>query len=98
MKLLKAFAIARGCELNTVDEAIANIEHFATMIFKYGEINKELIEMVTQFKEYKFIGTEAIKEATLKISTKAELYDKMIKLENENLALNMKIFKLKEIK
>ncbi len=45
MKLKEACELAFTCGLNTVDEAVANVDHLATRIFEWKNMNKELAEL-----------------------------------------------------
>ena len=45
MKLKTACELAFICGLTTVDEAVANVDHLATRIFKWENIDKELAEL-----------------------------------------------------
>ena len=52
MKLKKACEIAHACGLETIGEALFNIELHAMSIFDYTEINKELNELYKEAKPY----------------------------------------------
>lgn len=45
MKLIDACRIARDCGLNTIGEAVFNIDLHAISIFSYEDITKELNEL-----------------------------------------------------
>ena len=52
MTLKSACDIAEACGLNTIGEAVLNIEFNAFQLFPYGEIAKELNELYTEAKSY----------------------------------------------
>lgn len=52
MKLEKAIECGYACGLNTIEECIGNIEHYAMHIFKYDEIAEELRELGREYGEY----------------------------------------------
>lgn len=56
MKLKTACGIALDCGLNTIGEAIMNIDIHATSVFSYSEMNKELAEL---YEDAKGIDLEA---------------------------------------
>ena len=56
MKLKTACNIALDCGLNTIGEAIMNIDIHATSVFSYREMNKDLAEL---YKDAKGIDLEA---------------------------------------
>jgi DNA phosphorothioation-dependent restriction protein DptG len=51
MKLGECLSTAYICGLESVEEAIFNIEHLATNLFIYEEIDNELKELFQEFKE-----------------------------------------------
>ena len=50
MKLKTACELAFTCGLTTVDEAVANVDHLATRIFEWKNMNKELAELYKEAK------------------------------------------------
>ena len=62
MKLKEACRIGKEVGMTTIGESVDNIEHQAMSIFKYEDINKELIEMYTDpiWDEKKLIRTDLI--------------------------------------
>lgn len=64
MKLKTCLEIAEDCGLETVGEALFNIELHATSLFPYSEINKELAELHLAFEAAK-ISTETKVEEIL---------------------------------
>lgn len=58
MKLKNACDIAVGCSLETIEEAIRNIEIHAPSLFGWSEINYELKELMADAQDYK--GNEKI--------------------------------------
>lgn len=52
MTLKSACDIAEACGLNTIGEAVLNIEFNAFQLFPYGKIEKELNELYTEAKSY----------------------------------------------
>lgn len=56
MKLKTACGIALDCGLNTIGEAIMNIDVHAISVFSYSEMNKELAEL---YEDTKGIDLEA---------------------------------------
>lgn len=56
MKLKTACGIALDCGLNTIGEAIMNIDIHAISVFSYSEMNKELAEL---YEDAKGIDLEA---------------------------------------
>ena len=53
MKVKEACEIAEECGLETIGEAILNIEIHATSLFLYSELNKELRELYEDAKNYR---------------------------------------------
>ena len=53
MTLKEAIRIGKVCGLETVDEAVLNVELSATQIFPYSDIPKELRELNSEYDEYK---------------------------------------------
>lgn len=49
MKLITALNIGRDCGLETVSEAILNIDMHAICIFRYEEIPEEMNELETEY-------------------------------------------------
>ena len=62
MKLKEACRIGKEVGMTTIGESVDNIEHQVMSIFKYEDINKELIEMYTDpiWDEKKLIRTDLI--------------------------------------
>lgn len=54
MKLKTAFGIALDCGLNTIGEAIMNIDMHSICIFSYDAIDKELTELYEDAKGIDF--------------------------------------------
>lgn len=52
MKVKKACEIAEDCGLETIGEAILNIDIHAISLFSYDELNKELSELYEDAKNY----------------------------------------------
>lgn len=52
MKVKEACAIAEDCGLETIGEAILNIQIHAISIFSYDELDKELNELYEDAKNY----------------------------------------------
>lgn len=52
MKVKEACKIADACGLETIGEAVFNIELHALNLFIYDEINKELNELYEDAKNY----------------------------------------------
>lgn len=52
MKVKEACEIAEDCGLETIGEAILNIEIHAISLFSYDELNKELSELYEDAKNY----------------------------------------------
>ena len=53
MTLKEAIRIGKVCGLETVDEAVLNVELSAMQIFPYEDIPKELRELNSEYDEYK---------------------------------------------
>lgn len=53
MKVKEACEIAEDCGLETIGEAILNIEIHSPSLFLYGEIDKELGELYEDAKNYR---------------------------------------------
>ncbi len=53
MTLKEAIRIGKVCGLETVDEAVLNVELSAMQIFPYEDISKELRELNSEYDEYK---------------------------------------------
>lgn len=49
MVLIKALEIGMDCGLYTVNEALLNIDLHAMSIFKYEDINEEVLEMYDEW-------------------------------------------------
>ena len=45
MKLKECMELGSECGLTTLEECYLNVEHLATSLFKYEDINKELLEL-----------------------------------------------------
>ena len=45
MRLIEACKAAKECGLETLDEALTNIEHMAMSMFPYKDIPTEILEM-----------------------------------------------------
>ena len=52
MKVKEACEIAEDCGLETIGEAILNIQLHAISLFSYDELNKELDELYEDAKNY----------------------------------------------
>lgn len=52
MKVKEACEIAKDCGLETIGEAILNIELHVLSLFSYDEIDKELRELYEDAKNY----------------------------------------------
>lgn len=52
MTLKSAYDIAEACGLNTIGEAVLNIEFNAFQLFPYGKITKELNELYIEARTY----------------------------------------------
>lgn len=52
MKLREACDIGYACGLETVDEAVLNIEIHAANIFNYGDAASEIYELMEEAKPY----------------------------------------------
>ena len=53
MKVKEACEIAEACGLETIREAILNIEIHAGSLFSYDELNSELSELYEDAKNYR---------------------------------------------
>lgn len=54
MKLIKCLEIGRSCDLETVGEAMLNIDMHAISIFDYEKLTEELSEMHDEFNSSGF--------------------------------------------
>ena len=52
MKLKEALSLGFSCGLDTVEECITNIEHWATSLFIYTELDDEFAELYGELKLY----------------------------------------------
>lgn len=63
MRLFTCLDIANACGLETVDEAIYNIELHATSIFTYDKIEEEISEIYQELRLRKINSETTINEA-----------------------------------
>ena len=63
MRLFTCLDIANACGLETVDEAIYNIELHATSIFAYDKIEEEISEIYQELRLRKINSEMTINEA-----------------------------------
>ena len=63
MRLFTCLDIANACGLETVDEAIYNIELHATSIFTYDKIEEEISEIYQELRLRKINSEMTINEA-----------------------------------
>lgn len=52
MKLKEACELAECCGLETIKEAVLNVEIHATSLFSYDEIDRELDELYKELENY----------------------------------------------
>jgi hypothetical protein len=67
MRLWNSLLIAKGCYLDTVDEAVCNIDYHAMNIFEYSKLNQELQELYDDVKKHGFTGKELIDDIYKKV-------------------------------
>jgi hypothetical protein len=56
MKLYNALDLGRNCGLETVSEAILNVEIHCSNLFSYDEMDKEFDELYSELEDYIIIG------------------------------------------
>ncbi|XZN14430.1 hypothetical protein ACSW9O_15295 (plasmid) [Clostridium perfringens] len=65
MKLKKAIKIGKECGLETIGEAILNIDMHSMNIFSYDEILKEIGELYRDFKNSGLSENDLLEEVKL---------------------------------
>lgn len=60
MKLREACDIGYACGLETVDEAVLNIEIHAPNIFSYADAASEIYELIEEAKPYRDTDTKIL--------------------------------------